>query len=292
MNDLAQTMELAERLAPTVTVPGGAGQYKKFDDKNAFVIYATARALGGGAKRIVFEASDEFYNTKPQALEATVDQEEREKAGTDNPIAQQLLDEGKVRALLNAAALSHVKKVVDAVIAAVAPVADRGNFSNPDIDPIDQIDEQLDELSKAVGSTLNIKATLSVGAWRIIRNHPKTKARVNGNQATPLTRQQLVDSLVIPVDLGIYGISYDAKALGQVADKKRLLQDDLFLHYSVPSPTEYDPSPFKVFTMSRSKVTAVRTYKDPSDRFDVHAVDWSEDIKQTSTVAIKRLTLT
>lgn len=290
MNDLAASMELAERLAPTVVVPGGAGQYKKFNDLNSFQVYETARAMGGGAKRIEFKAEDEFYNTEPQALEVTVDQEEREKAG-DDAFAGQLLDQGKVKSLLNGAALSHVKKVTDTVVAAVAAVADRGNWSNADIDPIEQLDEQIDALSLAVGSTLNIGVTMSVGAWRTCRNHPKTKARVNGNQATPLTRQQLVDSLVIPVNLGIYGISYNTGALGQAQSKARIANADVFIHYSVPSPTEYDPSAFKCFTKSRSMVTSVRTYRDPSDRFDVHAVDWSEDIKQTSTIAIKRLRL-
>jgi hypothetical protein len=290
MNDVAATMELAERLSPTVVVPGGAGQYKQFNDLNSFQLYVTDRALGGGAKRIEFAATDAFYNTEPQALEVTVDQEEREKAG-DDAFAQQVLDQGKIKALINGASLSHVKKVVDAVVAAVGAVAGRGNWSNPDVDPLEQLDEQIDELSKAVGQTGGIMVTMSVGAWRTLRNHPKVKARVNGAQATPLTRQQLVDSLVIPVNLGIYGISYNTAALGQAQAKARLANDDVFIHFSVPSPTEYDPSAFKCFTKSRSMVTSVRTYRDPSDRFDVHAVDWSEDIKQTSTISMKRLRL-
>lgn len=292
MNDLVATMELAERVAPTVPVPGGSGQYKVFNDKNSFQLYNTARAMGGDATRIEFKAADAFYNTEPQALEVTVDQEEREKAGIDNAIAQQLLDEGKVRAVLNASSLAHVKKVVDKVIVAVGAVADRGNWSNADVDPIDQLDEQLDLLSKDVGSVQFIMVTMDVGAWRTIRNHPKVKARVGGAQATPLTRQQLVDSLVIPVDLGIYSIVYDEKALGQTPAKARVLASDVLLHYSVPSPTQYDPSAFKVFTMNRSRITAVRTWMHPSERYDVHAIDWSEDIKQTSTVSIRRIRIT
>ncbi len=291
MNDLGASMELAERLAPTVVVPGGSGQYKEFNDLNSFQLYNTARAMGGGAKRIEFKAADAFYNTEPQALEVTVDHEEREKSG-DEPFAQQLLDQGKVKALLNSASLSHVKKVVDAVLAAVTAVAGRGEWSNPDVDPIDQLDEQIDAISLAVGSAQNLKLTLSVGAWRIIRSHPKVKARVTGSQATPLTRQQLVDSLVVPVDLGIYAISYNTAQLGATQSKARILTNEVLIHYSIPSPSEYDPSAFKVFTKSRSMVTSVRTYQDPSQRFDVHAVDWSEDIKQTSTIAMKRLSLT
>ena len=36
-NDLADVVKLAERLAPTTPVPGAAGQFKKFDDKNSFM---------------------------------------------------------------------------------------------------------------------------------------------------------------------------------------------------------------------------------------------------------------
>jgi hypothetical protein len=291
MNDLAAAMELAERLAPTVVVPGGSGQYKVFDDLNSFQIYNTARALGGDAQRIEFAASDAFYNTKPQALEVTVDQEEREKAGSDNAIAMQLLDEGKIKALLNSTSLAHVKKVTDFVLASLVPVDGRGNFSNEDIDTIDQLDEQIDALAQAVGSTQNLKVTMSVDAWRAIRSNANVKKRVLGAQATPLTRQQLVDSLVIPVDLGIYSISYNNAKLGQAKDKKRVLKGEIIIHSSMPSPTQYDPSPFKVFTGDRSRVTAVRTYRDPSDRFDVHAVDWSEDIKLTSALSALRISL-
>jgi hypothetical protein len=70
-----------------------------------------------------------------------------------------------------------------------------------------------------------------------------------------------------------------------------VLSGEVLLHFSVPSPTQYDPSAFKCFTLNRSLVTSVRTYRDPSERFDVHAIDWSEDIKQTSTTAARRITL-
>jgi hypothetical protein len=292
MNDLGSAMELAERLAPTVPVPGGSGQYKNFDDLNSFQTHNTSRAMGGDAARMEFKATDAYYNTKPQALEVTVDMEEREKAGIDNPLGQQLLDEGKVRALLNVTSLGHVRKVSEYVVAQLTAVADRGNWSNTTIDPIDQIDEQLDLISKAVGSTNFLKVTMDITAWRTIRTHPKVKARVTGAQATPLTRQQLVDSLAIPVDLGIYGIAYNAAALGQTSSKARVLASNVIIHYGMPNPTQYDPSAFKVFTMDRSKITSVRTWQHPSGRYDVHAIDWSEDIKKTSSIAAVRLAIT
>lgn len=292
MNDAMDAMQLAERLAPTVEVPGGNGQYKVFNDLNSFQIYATERALGGDANRIKFEASDAYYNTKPNALEVTVDQAEREQTGLDNAIAQQLLDQGKVKALLNSTMLAHVKKVTDFVIANTTAHASFGEWSNEDIDPIDQLDQVFDDLATLTGGLLNLKLDLSLTAWRTIRNHPKVKARIAHNQSLPLTREQLVSSLAVPVDMNVHAISYNTAPLGKTISKARLATSHVFCHASVPSPTQYDPSPFKLFTMNRSRVTSVRTYQDQSDRYNVHAVDWSEDLKQTSTESMVRLAIT
>lgn len=292
MNDLASTMELANRLAPIVPVQGGTGYYKIFSDKNSFQVYDTARAVGGDGKRIDFGASDGTFATKPQALEVTVDQDERDRAGSSDALAQQLLDEGKIKALLNAQALSHVKKVTDYVIANTTAAAGVGDWTNNDIDPIDQLDAQLDALTVDVGSAQNLMLTMSLTAWRTLRNHPKVKTRVLGAQATPITREQLVQALSIPVNLGIHAIAYNTAGLGQAVAKARLASGHAFLHYNVPSPTQYDPSPFKVFTMNSSLVAGVRTWRDLSDRFDTHALDWSEDIKQTSTLAMRRIAVT
>jgi hypothetical protein len=291
MNDASAALELAERLAPTVTVPGGSGQYKTFHDLNSFQIYATTRALGGDANRIEFATDDAFYNTKPQALEVTVDQQEREQAGNE-ALAQQLLDQGKIKALLNSTMLAHVKKVTDYVIDNTTAESGIGEWSNPDIDPIEQLDQVFDDLATQTGGMLNLKLTMSLTSWRAIRNHPKVKARVNATQVIPLTREQLVSCLAVPVDLGVYAISYNTAKLGQSVTKARLVSNQVFCHASVASPTVYDPSPFKVFTMNRSRVTGVRTYQDQSGRYDVHAVDWSEDIKETSSVSMKRLAIT
>jgi len=292
MNDLRRTMELAERLAPTVTVGGSTGQYKKFDDLNSFQTYATARALGGEAKRIEFAATDAFYNCKPQALEVTVDKEERNMAGPDNAVAQQLLDEGKIRALLNVTALSHVRNVCDIVLAALtAEAGPIGVWSDPDIDPVDQLDKIIDDLATACGSTEGIKVTMSLTAWRTLRNHAKVKARTTGVQVGGITLEQLNGILAIPVDVAAYAITYNAAALGQTKSKARLLAGEVLITYSLPSPTQYDPSAFKNFTVGPGGVQSVRSWMAPSGFYDAHVIDWSEHIAQTSTIAAKRITL-
>ena len=143
-NDIGDVVAVAERLAPTTPVPGAVGQFKKFDDKNSFLPEKTTRATGADPVVLKFNATDDSFSCQPQALEVRVDKEEEQAAGTlGGEVANDLLDQGKIKALLNKVALSHVKDVCDYVLANTTAIAGQGNWSNPDIDPIDQLNAQL-----------------------------------------------------------------------------------------------------------------------------------------------------
>lgn len=292
-NELLKMQEVANALCPVVTVSGASGGYKVFSDENSFRVYNTQRGLGGKAKRIEFDATDASFNCEPQALEVTVDDYERELAAAGgNPLANELLDQGKIRALVNSTSLSHVNKIVAYVLANTAAVANRGNWSNDAIDPIDQLDEQLDALSTDVGSTNYINLVLSTAAWRALRNHPKVKARCSGVQVGGISREQLGGLLLFPVNVVIGAVSKLTSGVGQATKtKSNVVGANALLTYGVPNPTPYDPSAFKLFTTGQGMVTSVRTIRDDLSRSDVHAVDWSEDIKQTSSLAVKRLAI-
>lgn len=294
-NDIMAAQEIANALCPIVPVTGAAGSYKKFSDRNSFTVYNTQRGLGGSAKRILFEATDGTFNCEPQALEVTVDRHERDLADANgNPLAQSLLDQGKIRALVNSTALSHVDKIVSFVNANVTAEETVGNWSNNDIDPIDQLDLKLDELTTDVGSSQFINLVLSTSSWRALRNHPKVKARCSGVQVGGISREQLAAILMIPVNVVIGSAAKMSSKEGQTVakgGKTRVLASNAYLTYSVPNPTPYDPSALKCFTTGSGNIESVRTYKDPSDRFDVHAVDWSEDIQLTGSLAIRRLAI-
>jgi hypothetical protein len=292
-NDLLSTQRIAQALCPTVTVGGAAGSFKKFSDENSFRSYSTQRGLGGRAKRIEFDAEDGSYNCEPQALEVTIDDHERALADAGgNPLAQELLDQGKIRALVNSAMLSHVTKITDYVIAQTTAVSDRGNWGNDSIDPIDQLDEQLEALAQDVGSTANINLVLGVKAWRTLRNHAKVKARM-GAIKMAITPEDLNGMLMFPVNVVVGALSKLTSGVGQATKTKtNVVGDHAILTYSVPNPTIYDPSAFKLFTTGSGMVAAVRTLRDEFARADVHAVDWSEDLQKTSTLAVKRLAIT
>ncbi len=296
-NDQKETLALAERLAPTTPVPGTNGQFKKFEDKNSFLPPSTARALGGEPTLIKFSATDDTYNTKPQALEVRVDKEEDNAAGGDGAnLASQLLDQGKMAALVSQKALAHANDVVTFVLANVSATADRGNFSNADIDPIDQINEMLLNLATDCGSKANVKITMDLGVWNTLRSHPKVKARAvfgAGANLAAITLEQLNAALLFPVDIMTALVVKDTAALGQTASKSRLLSGVLLAHYSVPNPTIYDPSAFKSFTVGQAgPIAGVRTYQAPNGLWRGHIADWSRDIKKTSSLSIRRLTVT
>jgi len=239
-------------------------------------------------------------------LEITVDEEERNLVGKDNAVAQQLLDEGKIKALLNSAALSYTYNRINYVLTNTTAVVGVGNFSNPNIDPIDQIEQVLDSISKACGSTAGLKIDMDVGAWRAIRSNPLAKRRIIGVQLGMPTVPQFQDCLLFPADVKVHAISYvsapgtgpagggsttaNTPSAGEFATKSRLLAGTILVHYNQPDPSLYDPSAFKSFTVGTGNVQAVRSYMAPNGLYGGHIVDWSEDIEQTSTIAMQKIT--
>jgi len=295
-NDIADVIKLAERLAPTTPVPGAAGQFKKFDDKNSFMAEKTARAIGGDPVLIAFNATDDAYSCKPQALEVRVDKEEDQAAGNEGgDVQQNLLDQGKIRALVNKVALSHVLDVSTTVLNNVTPQGGIGNWSNPDIDPIDQLNSQLLGLSNDCGSTQNVKLTMDLTVWNTLRTHPKVKARALFGAASSLASintDQLNSALLFPCDIMVANVVYDATRLNQTASKTRVMQGNLLVHYSLPNATIYDPSAFKTFTVGAAGFLGnVRTYIAPNQLWRGHLVDWSRDIKQTSSLSMRRIAM-
>jgi hypothetical protein len=178
------------------------------------------------------------------------------------------------------------------VLAAVTPQAGLGVWSDDSVDPIDELDAQLLALSQDCGSATNIKLTIDVGAWSALRSHPKVKARCEGVQVGGITREQLASLLLFPVDVFIATIVKDTAGFGLTPNKARVIASEALLHYSVPNATLYDPSPFKTFTVGMgSPFSGVRSYQAPNGLWEGHLIDWSRDIKQTSALAMRRVSI-
>jgi hypothetical protein len=278
----------ANFLAPIVEVPAGLGRYKQFDEKNAFQIYNTERALGGPATRIQFAASDPTFDCRPQALEAGIDDAEYDAAGADNAVR---LEESRVRTLLTSATLAHEDKVYQ-VAKTVSAVGGKGNWSNASVDPVAEIDEQIEALATTCGVLPN-RIVFGLGAWRVARNHAKVINRMPSNAAVGVLVQQFAAMLMNPnMEIRIGVLSKDTTRFGAAKSATNLIGAEVFVFLGQDTPSEFDPSFMKTFMTRSGGVDAVRTYRDESTRSTVHAVDWSEDVKITGSMAVKRLTIT
>ena len=277
---------LAEFVAPTVRVSSAVGAYKQFDEKNAFQVYDTSRALGGTARRISFVASDPSYNAQPQALEIAIDDAERKAAGAQASV----LEESKVQTLLTAATLSHEDKVVT-VMKTLAATANAGNWSSTSVDPVAELDAQIEAIATATGMMPNA-VVFGLGAWRVFRTHPKVTAKQPGASLIGLTEQQAAALLINPgIQMRVGVLSKDQAKFGAPANKSNIVGAEVFIFLRSPNPTTYDPGWMKTFSAGEGGVMAVRDYRDESARSDVLAIDWSEDIRICSTIAAWRLTI-
>lgn len=284
-----QASAVAEFLAPTVQVQATVGHFKKYDDKNMYQALDTGRGIGGPAKRIEFDASDPTYNCLPQALEIAIDDAELAAAAGSNPLP---LQQAKTAVLVNTARLSHENKVLTAVKAGVTAVVSRGNWSNDSIDPIDQIDEQIQAISDDVGLLPN-RIVLGLGAYAILRRNAKVKTRVAGVKVGTFAVGDFTACLLNPsIEIMVGSLVRDTTKFPKAKSATPIVGDECFIFYASPAPSTYDPSFAKTFRGGVGSVDSVRTYRDEHSRSEILAVDWSEDIQIVSTAVVRRLTIT
>ncbi len=285
LNDLQSAT--ADFLAPQVQVPATIGQYKAYDNKNAFQTHDTSRGVGGPARRIFMDVSEPTYNCLPQALEITIDDSERDAAGTLNPLD---LEQAKVKTLVQSSVLSHEKHVITTVNAAVSATGGVGVWSNDANDPVDEIDAQIEAIAKDTGQLPNA-ILMGMTAWRRFRQNAKVVAKQPGAALIGLNQGQASAMLINPsTEIRLSTMAYDTTKQGKTRSNSFVNGDDVYIFVRSATPTIYDPSALKTFAGGRGGVTAVREYRDESSRSDVYAVDWSRDVKVTSSISIKRIT--
>lgn len=280
---------IAEFLAPTVPVSASIGKFKRFNSKNAFAIYDTARALGGPATRIKFDADDADYNCKPQSLEIPIDDAERDAAGDADPLG---MEQGKIDTLIGASVLAHEVKVVTVVKAGLTAVAGMGVWSNAANDPVQEIDTLIQAIATATGMQPNALA-FGLGAWQIFRDHPKVIARQPGAQLIGLTTDQAVRMFLNPsMDVRVAVMSKDSAKWGNAKSAVNIVGLEVILFLRSANPSQYDPSMAKTFTVRRGLVAGVRQYRDESCNSDIFKMDWSEDPELVSSECGRRLVIT
>lgn len=281
------TKGLADILAPEVVVPAGMGQYKKFNDEQAFRIYETRRAMGGKGRRIEFEATDPKFDCSPNALEISIDDDERSKAGADN---ESRLEEAKTKVLVSSAALARESHVLSAYDVGTVAEGGVGVWTSAAVDPIDELDEILADLATQTGM---MPSDLAIGlpAMQQIRKHPKVKARFPGIEILSIGPSQLAALLIFPVRIHVGILSKAINKPGKAGGKANMMGARIYAVVNTPSPTEYDPSAAKTFTTNSGGVRGVKKYRE-EPHADILLVDWSEEIQITGTACVKRIDVT
>lgn len=285
-----KTSKLASFIAPAVPTGAASGQFKSFSDKNAFVVYDTARAVGGARTRIEFDANDAYYNCRPNGLEIAIDDHERDQAGTNDKGGLQL-ERAKMNTLISTQAISHELSVFKKVRASVAAAAGVGVWSDAANDPIAELDSLIESISNNIARMPN-RMVIGLSAWRVLKNHPKVLARQPGSENIGVTLAQLATMLLNPaLDIRIGTLPYDTAKSGKAAANANIVGGELWLFYGEENPSVYDPSFAKTFRIDRSGVDTVKEYREENSSSDVFAVDWTEDVQITAAAAGRRVTL-
>lgn len=286
---LAQDLSksLASFVAPEVPTGNASGQYKKYDDKNAFQVYNTRRAVGGKARRIEFSATDPYFNCAPNALEIGIDDHEREQAGDDG---EAQLQEAKTRTLVTSATISHEKEVFDAVWAGLSAVAGLGVYSNPDVDPIDEIDSQIEAIAIDTGMMPN-RIALGIGAWRVVKNHPKVRERISG--ITPSLQLGAFAGLLLnpAIEARVGVLSRDQAKFGGAKNARNIVGAEILVFLGTDPPTVEDPSFAKTFRTRSGGVDRVEMYREESTNGDILRVQWTSDIKVVASACGRRISV-
>jgi hypothetical protein len=279
---------IISRMAPIVPTGSATGKYKNFSDKNAFQNAPTARAIGGPARRLEFLATDADYNCTPQALEIGIDDHERLQAGD----MESQMEEGKIQTLLTSAAMSHVNDVVVAAKAGLS-AAVTPNWTNASTcTPIDDIDAQIQAIADDIGM-FPTDIIFGLSAWRRFRAAAQVKSSFPNAAVVGVTPEQAAGILLNPsIRIGVSTSIRDTAKVGAAKATANILGAEVFVFYAAPTPNTMDASFMKVFSTGRNSIESVRRYREERNRSDMLAVDWSRDIRVTSTVSARRLTVT
>ena len=284
-------MPVADFIAPTVEVPTSVGRYKKYTEKDRFRIPATLRSIGGRATELRFEVSDETYNCEPHALDYPVDNLEKlESADLENT-----LREGAV-AVAEVAALSHEKSVIDAALAAAGAGTPKTWDANAD--PVSDVDAAILDVIKAAkyGSLMGVGVLFGATAWVTFKNQSAVRNRFvigngpkGGNLAVP-TEATSGQLFVGTPEVRTSYMVFDNAAPGVAEDIRFLLDTTVLVFARRPNPTRRDPSFMKTFRLM-GKFMVPSSYMRDDGRVEVAKFDWSEDVRVTNSVAVRRLNI-
>jgi len=292
MQDMEAIRRIANILCPVVPVGGTTGQYNKFDDTQAFKVYAemvARRAIGGQAQAITFLSEPGTYTTHPSGLRISVDAEERRRAGDQ----VNLLEQGKTRTLLVNCWVAHLSQVITAIKAAVSATAGKGDWNDGNVDPIQELNDLIKAVWLATGMVPN-HVTMDFGAWCVFAGNPKIIARMPGADIAQVSPDRVRRLLVNPnatIEIVETAILSGGGLGNASATKAGIMGGSALVYYNSPFATPYDPSFSKVFAQTGNLFTEVFSYRE-EPHLDWYENDWSSDVQVIASSLCKRVDVT
>jgi len=282
--DMAATLALANALAPVVETGVTNVQYVDFNEDNAFQVYNARRPVGGKRQRILFGSSESSVILGANGLEIPIDDQQKLRAGD----AFAMLEQATAKTLVTLGYNSHLSEVATVLKAGVAAVSGKGEWSSANVDPIDEIDEQIEAVARYGMPNM---LTLDIGAWRLAKNNPKVKSRFT---SAGFTLQDFAGQLLNPgIQINLTAVGLNTYGFANAAQtKKAALGAECWVHHSLATPTAYDPSMAKTFATRKELFNGVGIYRDESCASDVYFIDWTALPKVISTKLGRRLVIT
>lgn len=183
------------------------------------------------------------------------------------------------------------------ILAAASTAAGAGttiDISDND-DPIDEIQEQVQNVMLACGGYCQPRVLIGASAFRKISALAKFQSRVNGGATVNLpstpTEQQMAAAIGMGVQVKVTNAVYNSAAPGQTATGAFLLGDTIYVAATSPSPSTQDPSALKVFEGNGSNGMTPVFMPHLNGVHEAATWGWMEKVQATNSSAIKKLTV-
>jgi hypothetical protein len=292
MQDLQAAMRLLNILAPVVPCGATTGKYNKFDDTAAFKAFAEAvarRSVGGHANEVLLLNDTENYAAEPYGLRVKIDEYERQAAGGNTL----LLEKSKTRTLQIMCVLALVNQIVTKIKADVSATANKGSWLDANVDPIAEINGLIKAVYLATGIVPN-QVVFDFGAWCVFCDNPAVLKRMPGADLAQVNPERVSKLFVNPsarVEIVETATLYGGGLGNSAATKRGILGGSVFVMFSSPMPTIYDPSFAKTFAPAAQLFTEIFSYRE-EPHFDWFENDWTCDPQVVSAALCKRIDVT
>lgn len=262
MQDLEKVLRVANMFSPVVPTGGTSGLYNKFDTTQAFVAYANAfarRAVGSHANQIGFLNDTANYNAENYGLRVSLDEAEVENAGGN----MALLEQAKTRTLQINCLIAYLSRVIALIDASVTATAGKGAWNNNNIDPIEEVDSQIKAVWLALGLVPN-RIMFDFGAWCVFKGNANVKKMFNGITAAiqPSAVRGLFANPNADVEVVDTAVTTSGALGNSSATRQGVLGGKVYIFFSSPLATVYDPSFMKTFSPAQNLFTEIFSYRE------------------------------